>query len=74
MGLDCVVFPVEIIQLYLDKIHFRVFRQNLVQHVGGIVEGKTDMLYKSGLFLPGKELKDVGIFCCLAAVSAHIMN
>ena len=37
-GLDRVVFPVEVIQLYLDKINFGVFGQNPVQHIGGIME------------------------------------
>ena len=37
-GLDRIVFPVKIIQLYLDKINFGVFGQNPVQHVGGIME------------------------------------
>lgn len=37
-GSDRIVFPVKIIQLYLDKINFGVFGQNPVQHVGGIME------------------------------------
>ena len=42
-GSDKIAFPVKIIDDNLDKLHFRVFCQKLVQYLRRIVEGKSQM-------------------------------
>ena len=42
-GSDKIAFPVKIIDDDLDKLHFRMLRQNLIQYLRRIVEGKSEM-------------------------------
>ena len=43
-GLDAFALPVHIVDLQLDKLHLRMVLQNMLQGVGGVVEGEADVL------------------------------
>lgn len=42
-GSDKIAFPIKIIDYDLDKLHFRMLRQDLIQYLRRIVEGKSEM-------------------------------
>ena len=42
-GLDIPGVPVEVVQGDLHRLHLRVLREDLVQHIGGVMEGEGDV-------------------------------
>ena len=51
-GLDAFALPVHIVDLQLDKLHLRVGLEDALQHLSGVVEGETDVLYAALLLQP----------------------
>ena len=68
------IFPVQIIDLELHKLHFRMFRQHLFQQIRPIVKRKTNMLHLSfHLFLPYKS-ECVQFLCLCIADCIYIVQ
>ena len=68
------MLPVGVIDLKLDELGFRVFRQDFVELVGGRVERKADMADPSCLFLFEREVPQVEILEYIRALVAEVME
>ena len=75
-GLDVVVLPVRVVDLQLDELHLRVLGEQLVQHVGLVVEGEAHVLEQALLLhlqgvVPNAELVK-GLGAVVAAVVQQV--
>ena len=73
-GLDPFALPVQIVELDLDELHFRVLRQDPVQQLRRVVEGKAYMPHQALTPLLQKPVEAVILFIDRVAVGLDAMQ
>ena len=73
-GLHALAVPVQIIDLELYKLHFRVLGQDAVQQVRMVVEGKADVPDHTLFLLLLQPGKAVQLFVDLVVLGAHVVQ
>ena len=73
-GLHPFAVPVQIVQLQLDKFHLGVFGQHLVQQIGMVMEGETDMLDQPLFLLLLQPAEAVQLLVDFVMLGAHVVQ
>ena len=73
-GTDGRIFPVRIIDLQLNEIHFRMFTQKLIQQLWIIMIGEADMFYRSLLLLFLNKIPEMKLFVFFVVIPFQRMK
>ena len=73
-GLCYSAVPIQIVDLQLYKLDFRMFGENLIQRFCIIMEGKADVLCFAGFLQLPQKFEPAELLCVDIPVAPHVME